>query len=287
MAVPLLQVDAFADAPFRGNPAAVCLLDGARDAEWMQHVAAEMNLPETAFLIASGPARFGLRWFTPATEVALCGHATLASAHALWTLGRVPAGEAITFDTLSGPLVARPGEGGRGDAASITIELPARQVDAAPLPEAVAAALNVSPRWTGVSGKHPDLVDYLVVLDSESDVRAARPDMVALRSIPCGVILTAPAGGRAKGAADQDAAERGDADIASRYFVPYFGIDEDPVTGAAHCALATYWAAELGRPTLVARQVSAREGLLGVRLDGDRVHLTGRAVTILRGELVV
>jgi PhzF family phenazine biosynthesis protein len=272
MALPLLQIDAFTDSPFRGNPAAVCLLDAPREAEWMQRVAAEMNLAETAFLVASGPSRFGLRWFTPVTEVALCGHATLASAHALWALGRAPGDQAITFDTLSGALIARPASHD-GDRSGITIDLPAREVGERPLPEAVSRALDVTPQWTGATAKRNE-VDYLVVLGTEQQVRAAKPDLVALRSVPCGVILTARS-------------DTPDADIASRYFVPYYGIDEDPVTGSAHCALATYWARQLGRDTFVARQVSAREGLLGVRLEGDRVHLTGQAVTVLQGELVV
>jgi len=269
MALPLLQIDAFTGAAFGGNPAAVCLLDAPREAAWMQHVAAEMNLSETAFLVPSGPARFGLRWFTPATEVALCGHATLASAHALWSTGRVAAADAITFDTLSGALVAKPGE----SAGSITIDLPAREATESPLPEPVARALNVTPIWTGATTKR-DGIDYLLECGSEGAVRAARPDFAALRAVPGGVILTARA------------SEPG-ADIASRYFAPFYGIDEDPVTGSAHCALATYWTRKLGRPTFVARQVSAREGLLHIRLEGDRVHLTGQAVTILRGDLVV
>jgi PhzF family phenazine biosynthesis protein len=270
MALPLLQIDAFTDAPFRGNPAAVCLLDAPRDAAWMQHVAAEMNLAETAFLVPSGPARFGLRWFTPVTEVALCGHATLASAHALWSTGRVGGGEAITFDTLSGALVARPGGNGDG----ITIDLPARHAVEAAVPDAVLRALGVSPVWTGTAGKGPTNVDYLIELASETDVRAVRPDFGALRPVPCGVILTAPA-------------TVAGADVASRYFAAYYGIDEDPVTGSAHCLIATHWARKLGRATFVARQVSAREGVLHVRLEGDRVHLTGQAITVLQGELVV
>jgi PhzF family phenazine biosynthesis protein len=270
MALPLLQIDAFTGAPFGGNPAAVCLLDAPRDPAWMQRVAAEMNLSETAFLVPDGPSRFGLRWFTPATEVALCGHATLASAHALWSTGRVPDDEAITFDTLSGSLVARPGT----PAGTITIDLPAREAAAAPLPDAVSRALGVATTWTGVTPKRCEAVDYLVECASEPEVRAARPDFAALREVQGGVIVTARAS--APGA-----------DVASRYFASFFGIDEDPVTGSAHCVLATYWARKLGRPAFRARQVSAREGVLDVRLEGQRVHLTGQAVTVLRGELVI
>jgi PhzF family phenazine biosynthesis protein len=268
MALPLLQIDAFTDTPFRGNPAAVCLLDAPRDAAWMQQVAAEMNLAETAFLVPTGPARYGLRWFTPVTEVPLCGHATLASAHALWSTGRTPAHDAITFDTLSGPLVARPGDG------VITIDLPARHAVAAEAPEAVRRAVGVTPVWTGSAGKGPSNVDYLLECATEADVRAAKPDFGALRAVPCGVIVTGPS-------------STPGADVASRYFVPYYGIDEDPVTGSAHCVIATHWAARLGRDQFVARQVSPREGVLRIRLDGARVHLTGHAVTVLEGQLTV
>jgi PhzF family phenazine biosynthesis protein len=268
MALPLLQIDAFTDTPFRGNPAAVCLLDAPRDAAWMQSVAAEMNLAETAFLVPSEPARYGLRWFTPVTEVPLCGHATLASAHALWSTGRVAQADAITFDTLSGALVARPGPG------VITIDLPARHAVETAVPEAVIAAVGVTPVWTGSAGKGPSNVDYVLECASEAEVRAARPDFGALGGIACGVIVTAPS-------------TSAGADVASRYFVPYYGIDEDPVTGSAHCVIATHWARKLGRDAFVARQVSPREGVLRVRLDGDRVHLAGHAVTVLHGELVV
>jgi PhzF family phenazine biosynthesis protein len=268
MPLPLFQIDAFTDAPFRGNPAGVCVLDAPREAAWMQHVAAEMNLAETAFLVPSAPARYGLRWFTPVTEVPLCGHATLASAHALWSTGRVPRGDAITFDTLSGALVARPGEG------AITIDLPARRAAATTVPEEVLRAVGVTPIWTGHAGKGPSNVDYVLEVATEAEVRAARPNFPALGGVACGVILTGPS-------------STPGADVASRYFAPYYGIDEDPVTGSAHCVIATHWAEKLGRTAFVARQVSPREGVLQVRLEGDRVHLTGHAVTVLQGELVV
>jgi PhzF family phenazine biosynthesis protein len=270
MALPLLQIDAFTDTPFRGNPAAVCLLDTPRDAAWMQRVAAEMNLAETAFLVPSDgdTARFGLRWFTPLVEVPLCGHATLASAHALWSTGRVPASSAITFDTLSGALAARAADG------AITIDLPARHATEGPVPDEVVRAVGATPVWTGAAGKGPSNVDYIIECASEAEVRGVQPDFYALRQIPCGVIVTGPA-------------STPGADVASRYFVPYYGIDEDPVTGSAHCLVATHWARKLGRATFVARQVSAREGVLQIRLDGERVYLTGQAVTVLEGRLVV
>jgi PhzF family phenazine biosynthesis protein len=266
--VPLLQVDAFTDVAFAGNPAAVCLLTSAADPPWMQAVAAEMNLSETAFVVPRGDGRFGLRWFTPTSEIPLCGHATLASAHALWETGRVAADRSITFETLSGALIAR------GQAGAVTIDVPAIPAEAAPLPAEVDQAVGVSSVWTGRSRNcGSDKFDYVIECPSEGDVREAAPDFSALRRLPGGVILTAKA-------------ETRGIDIVSRYFVPSFGIDEDPVTGSAHCVLATYWAAKLGRKELVARQISPRGGTLGVRLDGDRVHLTGRAVTVLRGELL-
>ncbi|HEY8549001.1 MAG TPA: PhzF family phenazine biosynthesis protein [Vicinamibacterales bacterium] len=267
MPVPLLQIDAFTRERFGGNPAAVCLLDGPRPAEWMQAVAAEMNLSETAFLVPTASNRFDLRWFTPTVEVALCGHATLASAHAVWATGRATREAPVTFDTRSGPLVASPADEG-----AITIDLPAREVDEMPLPDDLVRALGVSPRWTGAARKGPGDRDYLVEVSSEAEVRDAQPDFAALRSHAGGIILTA-------------AGQTAGWDVVSRYFAPAYGIDEDPVTGSAHCALATFWTARLGRRSFVARQVSRRGGTLHVTLDGSRVRLTGHAVTVLTGEL--
>jgi len=261
----LLQVDAFTDTTFRGNPAAVCLLDRPRDEAWMQAVAAEMNLAETAFVVLQGD-EFPLRWFTPTTEVPLCGHATLASAHALWETGRVPAGRTIGFATQGGRLTAY--QVGH----TIAIELPARPVVEAALPPPLTRALSIPAVWTGRTCEPATTKFEYLVVASERDVRAARPDVAALRAIPGGVILTARS---------EDPA----AHIVSRYFAAYYGVDEDPVTGSAHCALATYWAPRLGRLSFIARQVSARGGTLGVTLDGERVQLTGRAVTIFAGEL--
>jgi PhzF family phenazine biosynthesis protein len=262
----LLQVDAFSATPFHGNPAAVCLLDVPRDERWMQNVAAEMNLAETAFVVPQGGDEFALRWFTPTTEVPLCGHATLAAAHALWETGRVARSRPIVFGTQSGRLTAsRVGD-------RIGIDLPARAVAEAPLPDPVARALRIRALWTGRTCE-PDTTKFeYVVVASERDVRAAQPDVRALRAIPGGVILTARS--------DDPAVH-----IVSRYFAAYYGVDEDPVTGSAHCALATYWAPRLGLNSFVARQASAREGTLGVTIDGDRVCLTGHAVTVLSGEL--
>jgi PhzF family phenazine biosynthesis protein len=271
--LPFLQVDAFTRDPFGGNPAAVVFLDGPRETGWLQAVAAEMNVSETAFLLRREPARFDLRWFTPAVEVTLCGHATLASAHALWTTGRAETGAPLVFDTLSGPLTARPCTARPGRDGTITIDLPVRPVTPATLPADVLAALGVSPVAVHAARKGPGGTDFIVECADEAAVTAATPDIGPLKRVDGGVILTARA-------------STPGLDFVSRYFAPAFGIDEDPVTGSAHCALAPYWAERLGRHALTARQVSPRGGSLHVTLDGDRVHLAGHAVTVLAGELL-
>jgi PhzF family phenazine biosynthesis protein len=260
MPQPIVQVDAFADRPFTGNPAAVCILDAPRDERWMQQVAAEMNLSETAFLhaIADG---WALRWFTPEVEVDLCGHATLASAHALWEAGRLGAGETARFHTASGELSAtREGEW-------IRMDFPAKPEQAADAPPGLAAALGAEPVYVGRSQW-----DWLVEVPSEAELRALRPDFARLRDVDArGIICTAPGT---------------EHDFVSRFFAPRVGVDEDPVTGSAHCVLAPYWAAKLGRDALVGYQASRRGGVVRVRARGERVTLEGRAVTVLRGELV-
>lgn len=263
MSLPIFQVDAFADRPFTGNPAAVCPLDAPRDAAWMQSVAAEMNLSETAFLVPRDDGAFDLRWFTPLLEVDLCGHATLAGAHVLWESGRLSPGEPARFHTRSGPLVAR-----RRDA-SIEMDFPATPAHLADVPRDLEAALGVAPVIVSRSR-----FDLLVEAGSEREVRAARPDMARLRMLDArGVILTSRA-------------DEAEADFVSRFFGPAVGVDEDPVTGSAHCALGPYWAAKLDKAELVGYQASVRGGTVGVRLEGDRVVLSGRAVTVLRGELL-
>jgi len=257
----IVQVDAFTSTPFRGNPAAVCILDGPAPEEWMQAVAREMNLSETAFLypIAEG---YALRWFTPAVEVDLCGHATLASAHVLWEDGHLPPDVDAVFETNSGRLSATRA----GDWIELNFPAtPAAEVEAVPGLERV---LGVAALWTGRSD-----FDFLVEVDSEETVRELQPDMTALRQLHCrGVIVTSRATSE-------------EFDFVSRFFAPSVGIDEDPVTGSAHCALGPYWARHLGKQQLDAAQVSARGGVLRVRLEGDRVILGGQAVTVLRGEL--
>ncbi len=261
----IVQVDAFTDRPFAGNPAAVCVLPAPRDERWMRDVAREMNLSETAFLVRRDDGAYDLRWFTPTAEVDLCGHATLASAHVLWEDGHLAPHETAHFHTRSGLLTAaRAGEW-------IELDFPATPPTPAQPPAGLARALGAEPQWVGKSR-----FDLLVLLDDERAVRELRPDIAALRELDArGIIVTAPA-------AEQQAGY----DFVSRFFAPAVGVDEDPVTGSAHCALGPYWAERLREAELVGYQASARGGLVRVRLRDERVRLGGRAVTVLRGELV-
>lgn len=258
----VIQVDAFTAEPFRGNPAAVVPLERERDDAWMQNVAREMNLSETAFLVPE-PDGFRLRWFTPAVEVELCGHATLASAHVLWETGRIEAGAVLRFHTRSGLLTAR------RDGDLIELDFPATPAEPAEPPSFLIDALGVRPVAVGRS-----VYDYLVRLDSAAAVRSTRPDFGRLRDVEArGVMVTAEA-------------DDGVHDFVSRFFAPQSGVDEDPVTGSAHCCLAPFWAGILGRNELAGFQASERGGTVHVRLEGARVKLRGRAVTVMRGELV-
>jgi PhzF family phenazine biosynthesis protein len=265
VAVACLQIDAFADQPFSGNPAAVCLLEDERDASWMQSVAAEMNLSETAFVRPAGDV-YSLRWFTPAVEVDLCGHATLAAAHALWSEGVVNSDAMIRFDTRSGELRAvRQGD-------LIELDFPATAPVAADLDrvpvEQLANALGVTP----VRFLQSDF-DLLVEVESAHAVRAARPDFRQLAWLEYrGVIITS-------------ASDDPRFDFLSRFFGPAVGVDEDPVTGSAHCCLGPYWGERLGKSVMTAYQASARGGIVRVRVSGERVFLGGHAVTVFRGEL--
>jgi len=263
MPVPLYVVDAFAAAPFAGNPAAVALCAELRPDPWLAAVAAEMNLSETAFVGPRPDGAWNLRWFTPTVEVDLCGHATLAAAHVLWETARAPAGEPIRFHTRSGPLAAvRRADGW------IELNLPVDPVRPISPPAGLEAALGVRPTFVG-SGA----ANLLVELQSAAAVRDLRPDQGWLAtSIPDGLIATARSD-------DPDAA------IVSRYFCPAAGIPEDPVTGSAHCALAPHWAPRVGA-SFRAVQASARGGLLDVALRGDRVLVAGAAVTVVAGELL-
>jgi PhzF family phenazine biosynthesis protein len=261
--VRLLQIDAFTSEAFRGNPAAVCLLGEERDERWMQNVAMEMNLSETAFLLPREDG-FSLRWFTPGAEVALCGHATLASAHALWEEGILGPGETARFHTRSGLLTAD-----RKDDL-IELDFPATRDQPCAAPEGLLESLGVTdPVYVG-----RNRFDYVVEVESEDVVRGLDPEHARLRMIPVrGVIVTSRSN------------ESG-VDFVSRFFAPGVGVDEDPVTGSAHCCLTPYWAQRLGKNELLGYQASKRGGFVRVRLDGDRVKLGGQAVTIFRGDLL-
>ncbi len=260
MGLSIVQVDAFTNTPFTGNPAAVCILPEARDDRWMQNIASEMNLSETAFLVRQ-PDGFSLRWFTPAVEVDLCGHATLASAHVLWESGHLKPDEQARFHTRSGLLTAeRQGEW-------IELNFPATPVEPAETPDNLLQALGVPALYVG-----KNRFDYLVELDSEEAVRRVQPDFSLLLTVPArGVMVTSRA-------------STSGYDFVSRFFGPRVGVNEDPVTGSAHCCLAPYWSRKLGKDALLGYQASARGGTVRVRVDGGRVRLGGQAVTVLRAE---
>src|SRR5690348_11801947 len=266
MAIRIVQVDAFTSRPFAGNPAAVCVLPKAPPEPWMCDVAREMNLSETAFLVPKSDAPqndgYHLRWFTPAVEVDLCGHATVASAHVLWEDGHLPAGARGRFHTRSGLLLADR----RGD--WIELDFPATPAAATEAPTSLLDALGTKARFVGQTR-----FDYFIEVESDEVVRRLTPDFTALRKLGVrGVIVTARS-------------SSGEFDFISRFFAPGAGIDEDPVTGSAHCALGPYWSAHLGKQEMAGYQASARGGVVRVRMKGDRVILGGQAVTVLRGEL--
>ncbi len=270
MGQTIYQVDSFTNKPFAGNPAGVCILPEERDARWMQAVANEMNLSETAFLV-KGNDGYDLRWFTPVAEVELCGHATLASAHILWETGLLKPGEQARFHTLSGLLTAQC----QGD--WYEMDFPAKSETPVEAPASLIEALGVG-AGVGVEMEVKNITanqfDFLVEVASESMVREMQPDFTRLGKLPVrGVIVTSRA-------------SAGNYDFVSRFFAPAVGVNEDPVTGSAHCFLSPYWSQRLGRNELVGYQASARGGVVKVRLDGDRVHLGGQAVTVLRGELL-
>jgi PhzF family phenazine biosynthesis protein len=262
MAQSIIQVDAFTAKPFAGNPAAVCVLDAPRDDVWMQDVAREMNLSETAFLVPAADG-FRLRWFTPTVEVDLCGHATLASAHVLWETGRLAADREARFHTNSGLLTAR------RDGDWIELDFPVVRAQPATPPGGLLEALGAEAVAVG-----RNRFDFLVEVRDAAAVRELRPDFGRLRAVAArGIIVTS-------------LADEPDFDFVSRFFAPRSGVDEDPVTGSAHCCLAAYWAPRLGRAEMVGFQASARGGVVHVRLAGDRVRLRGQAVTVLVGRLL-
>ena len=263
---PLYQVDAFSDRPFAGNPAAVVLLerDDAADADWMQRVATEMNLAETAFVRPRADGAYALRWFTPRVEVALCGHATLASAHVLWETGRLaPAAEARFHTLHRGVLRCR-----REASGWMAMDFPADPPERADPPAALAALLPAGVRATARA-----TYDWLVELPGASAVRDCQPDLRALAAIDMrGLIVTAPGDGEG-------------VDYVNRFFAPRYGVDEDPVTGSAQCVLGPWWAARLNRDRLVGRQISSRGGTLRVAVRGERIDLAGQAVTVFHARL--
>jgi PhzF family phenazine biosynthesis protein len=263
MGFSMIQVDAFTSVPFAGNPAAVCVLSAPQPDEWMQAVAREMNLSETAFLLPEADG-YRLRWFTPAVEVALCGHATLASAHVLWSEGHLAPGAIARFHTLSGLLTAeQQGEW-------IELNFPATPGDPIAPPDGLLEALG-----TEAVAIRKNQFDYLIEVAAPAIVRQLSPDFARLRTLPVrGVIVTSLAEAES------------DYDFISRFFAPGSGIDEDPVTGSAHCTLAPYWGDRLGKSDFLAYQASARGGVVKVRLAGERVFLGGQAVTVLRGDWV-
>ena len=263
MPVPLFVVDAFTDQPFGGNPAAVCPLANWPDNAWLQSVAAEMNLAETAFVVERPDGSFDLRWFTPEVEVELCGHATLATAHALWKTGRANIDAPLAFHTLSGLLTARRiGE-------EIELNFPVEAPSPAPVPEHLLKGLGVA-----AVSVHRNRFDYLVEVADERTVRDVSPDFARLRQVMTrGITVTSRS---------DDARF----DFVSRFFAPAVGVDEDPVCGSSHCCLGPFWQQRLGKSELFAHQISKRGGVLRVICDGDRVRLAGRAVLVTQGELL-
>lgn len=262
MGVTIYTVDAFTDKPFAGNPAAVCILQKPADEVWMQQVAKEMNLSETAFLYKQDDG-FNLRWFTPAVEVELCGHATLASAHVLYETGLLQVPEQAKFYTRSGLLTAER----KSD--MIELNFPATPAEPATVPQGIVDALSVKPTYTGKTK-----FDVLLEVDAEETIRNLTPDFSLLKTIPVrGVIVTSRS-------------FSSEYDFVSRFFAPGAGINEDPVTGSAHCCLGPFWGKKLNKSTLTGYQASERGGTVTVHLMGDRVRLGGRAITILKGELL-
>lgn len=259
----IIQVDSFTNTPFKGNPAAVCVLETAREDSWMQIVAREMNLSETAFAIEQG-AEYNLRWFTPTTEVPLCGHATLATAHVLWAEGYASTGQAINFQTKSGLLTAKYHNDW------IELDFPVNRSQDIPPITKLQDALGARIKTFAYNS-----LGYLVELNSPQAVEKLQPNLSLIKQLPvANVIVTSLA------------AENSPYDFISRFFAPGLGIDEDPVTGAAHCCLAPYWRDRLHQDSFFAYQASSRGGEIKVNYDGgDRVLLQGQAVTVMRGEL--
>lgn len=264
MDIPFYQVDSFTDTPFTGNPAGVCVLPGPLEPCVMQNIAMEVNLPETAFLEKKDDTWL-LRWFTPAAEVDLCGHATLAGAHVLWQTGRLGKDSTGLFHTKSGLLTAASVQG------KIQLDFPAEPAKQTPPLPGLNRALGIEPVFTG-----KNRFDYILELETPDMVRTCAPDFSALKkALPGrGVIITSRS-------PDQSY------DFVSRFFAPGIGIDEDPVTGSAHCCLGPFWAGRLGKTSLTGFQASKRTGIVQVFVHAARVHLTGNAVLVIKGTVTV
>lgn len=264
--IPFYQVDAFTDRAFAGNPAAVCVFDTFPSDEVLQAIAAENNLAETAFIVATAPGQYDLRWFTPTLEVEICGHATLASAHVVFN-HLEPDALSIAFETRSGTMTVTRVEGGM-----LCLDFPNYAPAPFPCPEGPGRAMGAEPQALLKSEKGDR--DLLLVYASASEVAALEPDQLALKAFaPWGFIATAPG--------------EGEVDFVSRCFFPNHGIPEDPVTGSAHCVSAPYWAARLGKNTLRARQISARGGDLWLEVSPERVKISGQTVEVIRGTMTV
>ena len=264
MEIPIFQVDAFSDVPFRGNPAAICLLDDPLSDDMMQNIAKEMNLSETAFVHEKPDGKLNLRWFTPMYEVDLCGHATLASAYVLWHQGRHEPSHSIEFQTKSGTLICNQTSEG------VELDFPASPPESAEPPPGLVAALGKDPTFVGKSK-----FDYFLVYDDEENVRTMTPNFADLANVETrGVIVTA-------------VSEDPEIDFVSRFFAPSAGIDEDPVTGSAHCCIAPYWSSVMNKRELVGYQASQRGGVIKIVYEPPRVRLAGQAVMVLQGSLHV
>ncbi len=263
MGIKIYQVDAFSDKAFHGNPAAVCILSEPINEKWAQKVAMEMNLSETAFLYKEGNG-YNLRWFTPTVEVDLCGHATLASAHVLWEENYLDPQEKAIFNTKSGILQAEQANGW------IKLDFPVKPIVEASPPPGLLEILGIKANFVGVNKS-----DYLIEVENEAAVRNITPNSLELRKLPVrGVIVTSQA-------------TKGEFDFISRFFVPGSGIDEDPVTGSAHCCLGPYWQSKIKKDFFYAYQASKRGGTIKIQVKKDRVHLYGQAITVLKGELIL
>ncbi len=259
--------DAFTSSPFSGNPAAVCILEDEKNDKWMSDLAAEMNLSETAF-VKKNDEGFSLRWFTPVTEVDLCGHATLASSHILWQYGYLKQTEDAVFQTRFSGILRAVKSGNE-----ITLDFPCKEVKSSESYPELESALGAKPKYTGFTGKEEK--NHFIELDSEKQVRELKPDFSLLSKLRVsGVIVTA-------------VSSNDEYDFVSRYFTPAQGINEDPVTGSAHCSLTPYWSKKLRKKEMNAFQASSRGGMIKVKLGDERVFLTGQAVTILEGNLVI